>query len=321
VKRVIITGGNGFIGRQLVKKVLSSNIESVVVLSNTSNSPADTEFLRDERLTFYTADIRESSKILQIMRDVKPDTCVHLAAKVSVPESIKNPDETMEINVQGTQNVLEACHKNQVSNFIFASSAAVYGDTTERPISEVHPLRPLSPYGMSKMLSEQHVSNYGRLRKIQNTISLRIFNVYGAGQSTETDVISKFAARLSKGLPPVIYGNGIHTRDFVSVNDVADGILLSIGLAERYYTAAHNDLTSPLVFNIGTGRPTSIKYVALKMIELFELDIQPAYDNEKVDDGVILHSYADITKARDILNFVPKKTIDAGLTEMIKQKY
>jgi UDP-glucose 4-epimerase len=319
VNRVIITGGNGFIGRHLVKKVLSSKIQCVVVLSNSSNNPEGTEFSRDERLTFYSADIRQSNKIRQVMEDVKPDTCIHLAAKVSVPESIKNPDETMEINVQGTQNVLEACRKSQVSNFIFASSAAVYGDTTELPISEVHPLRPLSPYGISKMLSERHVSNYGKLRKIQNTISLRIFNVYGSGQSSETDVISKFGARLSNGLPPVIYGKGIHTRDFVSVDDVADGILLSVGLAERCHTDI--DLTSPLVFNIGTGRPTSIKYIALKMIQLFALDIQPAYEKEKGDDGVILHSYADITRARETLNFVPKKTIDAGLVEIIKQNY
>lgn len=101
MNRVIITGGNGFIGRHLVKKVLSSNTLSVVVLSNSSNSLEETEFSRDERLTFYTADIRQSNKVLQVMEDAKPDTCIHLAAKVSVPESIKNPNETMEINVQG----------------------------------------------------------------------------------------------------------------------------------------------------------------------------------------------------------------------------
>ena len=134
--------------------------------------------------------------------------------KISVADSIKNPDETMEVNVKGTLNVLEACHTSQVNNFIFASSAAVYGDVTELPISENHALRPLSPYGTSKMLAEKHVSTYGRLKKIQNTISLRIFNVYGPGQTSESDVIIKFAKRLSKGLPPIILGNGNFTKDF-----------------------------------------------------------------------------------------------------------
>ena len=162
----------------------------------------------------------------------EPDTCIHLAAKISVPDSIKNPDETMEINVNGTLNVLEACHTNQVNNFIFASSAAVYGDVTELPISEDHTLHPLSPYGTSKMLAEKHVSTYGRLKKIQNTISLRIFNAYGPGQTSESDVITKFAKRLSNGLPPIIYGDGNFTRDFISVDDITEAILLSLRAME-----------------------------------------------------------------------------------------
>jgi UDP-glucose 4-epimerase len=317
--RIVITGGNGFIGKHLVKKILSSNIQSVVLISNTPNGFTETELLHDERLSWQTADIRDSNKILKDIEDVRPDTCVHLAAKVSVPESIKNPEETMEINVKGTQNVLDACYESQVNNFIFASSAAVYGDTTELPISEDHSLRPLSPYGISKMLAEQHVANYGRLNKIRNTLSLRIFNVYGSGQSSETDVISKFAARLSNGLPPVIYGNGKHTRDFVSVDDVVDSILLSIRLLEKRNMTRDNDLTSPMVFNIGTGRPTSINYLAQKMLEIFDLDLQPIYEREKVDSGIILHSYADITRAKDILHFVPKKSIESGLKDIIER--
>jgi UDP-glucose 4-epimerase len=317
--KIVITGGNGFIGRHLVKKILSGDIDSVVVVSNTSKILAERELLHDERLKYYTVDIRDRNEISQVIEDLSPDTCIHLAAKVSVPESIKNPKETMEINVKGTQNVLDACCENQVNNFVFASSAAVYGDTAELPISEDHSLKPLSPYGISKMLAEQHVSNYGRLDKIQDAISLRIFNVYGGGQASETDVISKFAARLSNGLPPIIYGNGKHTRDFVSVDDVVDAISLSIRLLENRNTTRNNDLTSPMVFNIGTGRPTSINYLVQKMLEIFELNLQPIYEKEEVDSGVILHSYADITRAKEILHFVPKKSIEAGLKDIIER--
>ena len=130
----------------------------------------------------------------------------------------------MDINVKGTLNVLEACHDSKVNNFVFASSAAVYGNVRELPISENHKLRPLSPYGTSKMLAERHVSSYNKSKKVQNAVSLRIFSAYGNGQFSDADVITRFAARLSKGLSPVIYGDGFQTRDFISVDDVVEAI-------------------------------------------------------------------------------------------------
>jgi UDP-glucose 4-epimerase len=314
--RIIITGGSGFIGRHLVKKILSGNIQSVVLLSNTSNSLVDREFLNDERLTFYTADIRDSNKILQVMEDVKPDTCVHLAAKVSVPESIKNPEETMEINVKGTLNVLEACHNAQVNNVVFASSAAVYGDVRQLPISENCILRPLSPYGTSKMLAEEHVFSYNKSKKIDNTISLRIFNVYGDGQVSERDVVTKFARRLAQGLPPVIYGNGEHTRDFISVDDVTDSILSSIRIMEEPKNDYNYNSSSLPVFNIGTGTATSINELARKMISISGLGLNPVYVQGSEDSGIILQSYADMTKAKRTLQFVAKKNLETGLKQM-----
>lgn len=314
--RITITGGNGFIGKHLVKKILSGNIESIDVISNSPNISPEI-LLNDDRLTYHIADIRDTNKVSKIIKDTNPDTCVHLAAKISVLESIKNPQETIEINVKGTQNVLEACYCNQVSNFIFASSAAVYGHAKELPISEDHSLYPLSPYGTSKMLAEQHVRSYENLNKIRKTVSFRIFNVYGSGQANETDVISRFATRLSRGLAPIIYGNGDHTRDFVSVEDVVDCILLSTKLIEKSGMNDKNDLKSPLVFNVGTGKPTSISYLAQKMLELFELDLKPIYEKGEVDNRVILHSYADISRVKEILHFHPRKSIEAGLRDII----
>lgn len=321
MNRVIVTGGNGFIGKHLVKKLLSCKPHSLALISNTSDIGdkylGDGELLKDMPLTFYNADIRDRKVISNIFRDEKADTCIHLAAKISVEDSIKKPDETMEINVNGTLNVLEACYKTKVDNFVFASSAAVYGDVKELPISENCFLRPLSPYGKSKMLAEQHVFRYRKLKKIQNAIALRIFNVYGIGQTSESDVITKFARRLSKVLPPVIYGDGKHTRDFISVDDVADAMILSVRAMENLNIENYK-LNSYPVFNIGTGTSTSIKELAQKMISISGLKLDPIYEEENQDSSVILHSYANITNAKNALHFVPKKDFETGLREIIE---
>ena len=314
MKRVIITGGTGFIGRHLVKRLLTNKQCSVALIANTSNL-TDRELQETTPLALYTTDIRDREAISNIFRDEKVDTCIHLAAKISVADSIKNPEETMDINVKGTINVLEACHNNGVNNFVFASSAAVYGDVTELPISENQPLRPLSPYGTSKMLAEQHVVQYYKLKKIPNAISFRIFNVYGTGNASESDVISKFAGRLSIGLPPIIYGDGNHTRDFISVDDVADGILSSIRVMENKYNCK---LNSPPVFNMGSGSATSINELARKMVQISGLDLDPIYEKGNQDSRVILHSYANMTKAKRVLQFVAKKNLETGLREIIE---
>jgi UDP-glucose 4-epimerase len=316
LERIIITGGTGFIGRHLVDRLLTDTSSSIVLISNGPEYMKFTQPQQSMPLAHYTADIRDREAITRIFRNERADFCIHLAAKISVADSIRNPDETMDINVKGTLNVLDACYNSRVNNFVFASSAAVYGDVKELPISENQTLRPLSPYGSSKMHAEELVSSYQKQNKIKNTISLRIFNVYGEGQASEADVITRFARRLSSGQPPAIYGNGMQTRDFISVDDVVDAFLLSIRSMENAENNNHN-LPSPFVFNVGTGIPTSINDLAQKMIELFGLDLQPIYEEVREDDRVILHSYADMTKAKEILHFVPKKAIAVGLREII----
>jgi UDP-glucose 4-epimerase len=317
VDRVIITGGTGFIGRHLVKEILSSKPSSIALVANTPNMHdnfTDKRISQNPTLKLHVADIRDRKAISDVFEHEKAETCIHLAAKISVADSINNPEETMDINVNGTLNVLDACRNNKVNNFVFASSAAVYGDVRQLPILEKHPLRPLSPYGKSKMLAERLVSSYNKLAKIQNTISLRIFNVYGDGQASEVDVITRFATRLSKGLPPIIYGNGKQTRDFISIDDLVGAILLSIRSMEEKDNI--RELTYSPVFNIGTGIPTSIDELAQKMIRIFGLDVQPIYEEGK-DGGGIMQSYADMTKAKELLHFVPKKGIETGLRGII----
>jgi UDP-glucose 4-epimerase len=318
VDRLIITGGTGFIGRHLVKKILSSKPTSIALVANSSNMHdnfTEKKLFQDARLKRYIADIRDRKAISDVFKHENAETCIHLAAKISVADSIKNPEETMDINVKGTQNVLEACSNNKVRNFVFASSAAVYGDVAELPISENHSLRPLSPYGASKMLAEELVFRYNKLKKIQNTTTLRIFNVYGADNVSESDVVSRFVARLSNGLAPIIHGDGNHTRDFISVDDVVDGILLSIKAMEN----RHNTKLSPSpVFNMGSGMATSINELAQEMISISGLELNPIHQKAKQDNRVILHSYADMTKAKRVLQFVARKNLERGLREIIE---
>jgi UDP-glucose 4-epimerase len=313
LKKIIITGGTGFIGRNLVKRLSSNKQFSVALIANTSNM-SGVELSEKTPLRFYATDIRDREDILKVFQDERADICIHLAAKISVIDSIRKPDETMDINVNGTFNVLEACHRSGVDDFVFASSAAVYGDVKRLPISEDESLRPLSPYGKSKMLAEQHVLSYNKSRKIKNAICLRIFNAYGSGQTTESDVITKFAKRLSNGQPPVISGDGKQTRDFISVEDIVDAFISSTTVIED-----ESKLMPQLpVFNIGTGKPTSINELVQKMIKIFGVDLQPVYKEKKQDEKEIMASYADITKAKKTLNFVAKKSIETGLRELIE---
>lgn len=315
----MITGGNGFIGSCLVRKLLSLADHSITLVSNTQN--ANDELLKKRQLqenlplTFHMIDITDRKEVLELFNYERPDTCVHLAAKISVADSIRNPEETMAVNVDGTSNVLEACYKSKVKDFLFASSAAVYGDAKKLPIKESATLDPLSSYGESKMHAEKLVLEYEKANKIQNAIVLRIFNVYGKGQQSETDVISKFAGRLSKGLPPIIYGDGTQTRDFITVDDVADAFLLSIRSMQGEID--NQELQRFPVFNIGTGIPTRIGQIALKMIKIAGLELEPIYEMTE-DKKEILHSYADMSKSKKILHFVPKKELDLELREIMR---
>jgi UDP-glucose 4-epimerase len=325
MNRVLVTGGAGFIGHHLLKRLFQLNCH-VTVIDNLSNRNENFPIRNnnnnyyydalDKNISFYKEDIRNKDSISDIFKNERIDTCIHLAAKISVSESVLNPYDTLDVNINGTLNVLEACSNNQVRNFVFASSAAAYGEPKKLPISEDHPLDPLSPYGLSKGIGETLVSTYRNLKKLQHTISLRFFNVYGEGQTLEyAGVIPKFAERLSKGLPPIIYGDGKQTRDFVSVNDVVNAILLA---AE----SPNNNLSSkyPLrVFNIATGKSISINELAQMMIRIYGFDFEPIYEREL--EGDIKYAAVDMTNSKNILGFVATEQLELALKQMIKCVY
>lgn len=318
MEQMLVTGSGGFIGRHLVSTLLLEQ-DTRLILVDKFISESDfllySKSFKDKSVSFYNLDIRDRDAVFDLFKHEKVSTCVHLAGRVNVEDSIKNPTQTMDVNVKGTLNIVDACALNQTKNFVFASSAAVYGHTTVLPISEDHVLAPLSPYGTSKVLGEQSVSSYRISEKIQNAISLRIFNAYGKGQYGNTDVVTQFAKRLSKGLPPIIYGDGMQTRDFISVIDIVDAILLSIKAMEERRDILLS--TSSWIFNIGTGVSTSINDVANQMIRVSGLDLKPIYQetNSKVD---VKDSCADITKAKKILQFTPKNKLEVDLKKIVK---
>jgi UDP-glucose 4-epimerase len=333
----LITGGAGFIGQHLTDKLLAHdkriNIIIIDDLSNSrnirSNSPIRRKLnFNNESVRFYKEDVRNKKALTKIIKDQKIDVCVHLAAKVSVPDSIKNPENTIDVNVRGTCILLEACSANSVGTFIFASSAAVYGRIQTLPVSEKHVPEPLSAYGASKVAGEALVSAYGNTKRIENAVSLRIFNVYGRNQTSRyAGVVTKFASRLSKGKPPIIYGDGEQTRDFIAVEDVANSILAASKLSERKEKQKNETSTEDCkefpsaachdIFNIGTGVPTTIHSLATTMIKIYGADTQPLFRDKK-DINEIKYIYPDISKAERYLRFRSEENLERGIKNILK---
>ncbi len=291
LQSILVTGGAGFIGLHLVKMLLPDY--RVVIIDNLSSGKIG-NIPKHQNVIFYKEDIRKREMISDIIKREKIDTCIHLAANTSVTEPLAGSD-IVDVNFNGTARVLEACAKNNVGHFVYASSAAVYGEAMMLPIPEDHRLQPISLYGRSKLAEEKLVASFQESGRISSAISLRFFNVYGDGQNSRyAGVITKFAQRLSKGLPPIIYGNGKQTRDFVSVKDVVDAIILAMQTT--------TDVSGE--FNIGTGSATSIKELAKEMTDIFGLDVDPIYEKAKPNE--IIHSCADTTKSKKMLKFLAK---------------
>ena len=308
MNRILITGGAGFIGTHLVKELSSQYHLTVVDNLSNKKSHSNAQILKENHITFFEEDIMNKEKITEIFRNYRPDSCVHLAAKISVPESIVDPYTTMSVNVTGTLNVLEACLRNSVKRFVFASSAAVYGHANTLPIPENIELKPISPYGASKVAAEEIVSAYANLDLFESIISLRFFNVFGAGQSDEyAGVISKFKERIQGDSPPVIFGDGSQQRDFVSVRDIVNSVAIALNPPKGVTRGT---------FNIATGVPTNILDLAKKMTRIMgKPTLDPIYEKEA--EGDIRQSYADITKTSDVLKFFAKGDLENGLQDFI----
>lgn len=289
--RILVTGGAGFIGKHLVK-FLIKNGHLITIFDNFSNSEKDSvTYLESMGAKIIEGDTTKLGDITNATKE--HDIVVHLAAKISVEESIRNPSETFHINVDGTRNVLVACEKNHVKKLIVASSAAVYGEgLPDVKLTENSKTNPISPYGESKIMMEQEINEFIAKHNI-NCIILRFFNIYGDGQSPEyAGVITKFIKRIVANKPLEIFGDGMQTRDFVSIKDIIDSI----------YDAIENGKNG--TYNIASGKTITVKELAEFMISLSGKDLEIIYNDAKKGD--IKFSQADISLAKKELKYLPK---------------
>ncbi len=303
--KVLVTGGAGFIGSHLVESLLEDGRE-VVVFDNFSTGKME-NLPKDTRLTVLKGDVGKKEKVVNLFGSFDFDTVFHLAAVASVAKSVENPEETHRANFDGTMYLLDCCVKFSVSRFIFASSAAVYGDLPGLPKKENDPVKPQTPYAVDKYASERYVLNAFALYGLK-TSALRFFNVFGQRQdpsSPYSGVISIFVDRALRFLNGedveiTIFGDGKQTRDFVYVKDVVKALLL----VEKSKTAYGK------VFNTGTGKETSLLDL-LEYIENITGKIPPV-KFAPPRKGDIKHSCADISMLKE-LGFSPQFSVEEGL--------
>ena len=301
--KILITGGAGFIGKYLVKYLLE-NGENVSILDNFSNSDKKSMSLFEKNgVKIFEGDITDFNDVSKAIKN--QEIVIHLAAKISVLESIKNPAETFRINVNGTKNLLAICKNNNIKKVIIASSAAVYGEGDKKiKVKEEKKKNPISPYGESKMKMEEEIEKNNSSNEMDYII-LRFFNIYGIGQTSEyAGVITKFLEKIKKNQSLIITGDGTQIRDFVSISDV----ICSINNAIGYNKSG--------IFNIASGNEITINELANLMIELCgeKLNIKNIADKQ----GEIKYSQADILLAKQKLGYISKINLKEGIKKLLE---
>lgn len=306
IKRILVTGGAGFIGSHTVDALLADQKE-VVVLDNLSSGKLSNLNLAHPHLKFIEGDVLMYDLLAKIVASV--DAVLHLAAIASVPQSIDDPIHTLQVNTAGTLHVLEAVRQAKRDiRIVYASSAAVYGDIKTLPAQEAFATAAtrLSPYALQKWQSEEYADLYQHLHGI-NSLGVRYFNVYGVRQdpnSPYSGVISRFMDAFEKQTQAVVFGDGLQTRDFIHVSDVAKANKLAL-----YHTASG-------AMNIATGKPETL----LSLIKCIEAAGKKSlhYRHEAARVGDILASYGDPSRAQQALQFKANKSLAEGIATMIE---
>jgi nucleoside-diphosphate-sugar epimerase len=302
----LVTGGAGFIGSNIVEELLRRN-EQVRVLDNFSSGKRENllPFRDNPNLEILEGDLRSFHIVRDAVKGV--DFVLHQGALPSVPRSIKDPITTNDVNINGTLNVLEASKEFGVKRVVFASSSSVYGNNETLPKVETMPVMPLSPYAVSKYAGERYCQVFYQIYGLE-TVCLRYFNVFGPRQDPSSQysaVIPKFIKMMKEGKRPVIYGDGLQSRDFTYVrNNVEANILActSAGIAGE-------------VFNIACGERYTLLDLVSGINEMLGTGISPLFENER--SGDVRHSLADIKKAGDQINFQVMTSFRDGLKTLI----
>lgn len=300
-EKVLVTGGAGFIGSHLVDALVDRGTDVVVVDNLSTGSPQNL----NPRVELVESDVRDVHAMRNVIGN-GVEAVVHLAARVSVRSSVDGFLDDAGTNVLGTLSLVEAAKGSRVKKFIYASSMAVYADNPHRsPISESYPKNPLSPYGLAKWTCERYLHLLARSLEIP-AVSLRYFNVYGRRQgfTPYVGVITIFTTALLQGFPPIIFGDGEQTRDFVSVRDVVRGTI----------QALDQDIAFD-VFNIGSGEGRTVNQIAWMLIERIRPDTGPETAPARAEE--MLFSVADITKARAVLGYRPEGVLEEDIDEII----
>lgn len=304
---VLVTGGAGFIGSHIVDRLLNDGFEVTVIDNLSSGRLENLDYNDRQNFHFIKGDIRNFDLIKKAVESI--DAVFHQAALVSVVSSFNNPIATHDVNVTGTLNLLKACLDSDVKRFILASSAAIYGETKFLPMKENMTPRPLSPYAVSKLVAESYAKLFYKAYGLE-TVSLRYFNVYGPRQryGPYSVVIPNFINRVLNDQPPIIHGDGEQTRDFVSVQDVVDANMV----ASRSKNAVGQ------VFNVGTGKAASLNQLAKTVLKILEkTNLKPVHTEPRLGD-TSTGSCADISRARKVLGFNPRVSLEEGLTKLVE---
>jgi len=311
-KQILVTGGAGFIGSHLVERLLAEGIWQISVVDNFNGfySPqikrANIEKYSDSPdFSLYEVDICRRENLRRAFAENKFDAIVHLAAWAGVRPSLENPAIYVQTNVDGTLNLLELAREFGVRQFVFGSSSSVYGNNSKVPFSEEDKIsRPISPYAATKAAGELLCHTYAHLYDIR-AVCLRFFTVYGARQRPDL-AIHKFSRLISENLPVPMFGDGTTRRDYTFIDDIISGVRAAIDYDKSNYE----------IFNLGESQTIELKH----LIELLEINLgkKAVVERREMQPGDVPITFADISKAKELLDYNPQTKIEDGIPKFIR---
>ncbi len=312
MKNLLITGGAGFIGSHLVDRLLATEVERITIVDDFNDFYAQKikrenirGHLSEPRYKLAEVDIRDRAALERVFTNAAFDCVVHLAARAGVRPSLAEPQLYTETNINGTLNLLELARSNGVEQFVFGSSSSVYGINARVPFSEDDPVRqPISPYAATKGAGELLCHTYSHLYGLR-CICLRLFTVYGPRQRPDL-AIHKFARLIREGKPIPVFGDGTTRRDYTYVDDISAGVMAAIDYDKSNYE----------VINLGESRTVELNEL-ISLLEK-ELDAHAIIDRQPLQPGDVPQTFADITKARQLLGYDPQTQIEEGIHRFVQ---